>query len=147
MPPTGDADAALLRALVELLGTAQSVVLTDAEGGSRHVIPENVREALKQFLAAMIDQRAVTIAGSNTVLTTQEAAELLGISRPTLVQLLEAAEIPYSKPNRHRRVLLEDVLAYQRRLAEGRKSELDLMAAEAAEDDSYSSINGFVATR
>lgn len=147
MPPTGaDADATL-RSLVELLGSGKSLTLMDIEGGSTHVLPDNVREVLRQSLVAMADHQAVTIAGSDTVLTTQEAAELLGISRPTFVRLLEGGDIPYTKPNRHRRVLLEDVLAYQRRLAEVRRSALDAMAGEAAEGDSYRSVNGFIATR
>ncbi|UOT04941.1 excisionase family DNA-binding protein [Rhodococcus opacus] len=47
------------------------------------------------------------------MLTTQEAAELLGITRPTLVRLLEAGKISYSSPGRHRRVELADVLAFR----------------------------------
>lgn len=49
---------------------------------------------------------AITVAPTHTVLTTSEAADLLGISRPTLVRLLEAGEIPYEQPGRHRRVRL-----------------------------------------
>nr|WP_314143147.1 helix-turn-helix domain-containing protein [uncultured Rhodococcus sp.] len=147
MPPTGADAVATLRGLVELLETSQDVVLSDSEDGARHVLPDNVRDVLRKSLAAMIDHQAVTIAGSSTVLTTQDAAELLGISRPTLVQLLETEKIPYTKPNRHRRILLEDVLAYQRQMAETRRRGLDAMVAEAAKDDSYRSVNGFTATR
>lgn len=138
---------ATLRELVELLDTSQNVVLADGEDGTRHALPDSVRDVLRKSLAAMIDHQAVTIAGSSTVLTTQDAAELLGISRPTLVHLLETEKIPYTKPNRHRRILLEDVLAYQRQLSEVRREGLDAMVAEAAEDDSYRAVNGFIATR
>ena len=147
MPPTGADAVATLRELVALLETSQNVVLTDSELGKRHVLPDSVRDVLRKSLAAMIEHQAVTIAGSNTVLTTQDAADLLGISRPTLVHLLETEKIPYTKPSRHRRILLEDLLAYQRQLAEVRRKGLDAMVAEAAEDDSYRSVNGFTATR
>lgn len=147
MPPTGAADVSTLQALIELLEAGKPVVLSDADGVAVHILPANVLEVLRQALVTMIDHKAVTIAGSDTVLTTQEAAELLGISRPTLVHLLEADAIPYSKPNRHRRILLEDVLRYQQRMSSVRRSELDAMAQEAAADDSYSSVNGFIATR
>ncbi|HVK20422.1 MAG TPA: helix-turn-helix domain-containing protein [Actinokineospora sp.] len=69
----------------------------------------------------------------HTVLTTSEAAHLLGISRPTLVRLLEAGEIPYEQPARHRRLRLQDVLAYQERARRARAAGLDEMV-RAAED-------------
>ncbi|MCI9889244.1 helix-turn-helix domain-containing protein [Micrococcales bacterium 31B] len=56
---------------------------------------------------------AVTLSRHEATVTTQEAADVLGISRPTLVRLLEQGAIPFSQPSRHRRILLADVLAYQ----------------------------------
>ena len=67
------------------------------------------------------------------MLTTQEAAALLGVSRPTLVRLLDRAEIPSTRPGRHRRVLLADVLDYRRRLRE--PEVLNQMTTEAEEAD------------
>jgi len=62
-------------------------------------------------------RKALTIAPLDQRLTTQEAANFLGISRPTLVKLLGQGEISYERPaaGRHRRVRLNDVLDYQRR--------------------------------
>jgi excisionase family DNA binding protein len=76
---------------------------------------------------------AITIAPHNTMLTTQEAADLLDISRPTLVRLLTDREIPYSVRGRHRRVLLRDVLDYRERTRQERRQTLDEMVA-AGED-------------
>lgn len=55
----------------------------------------------------------MSIAPINQVLTTQEAADFLEVSRPTLVKLLEDGEIPFEKVRRHRRVRLNDVVNYR----------------------------------
>jgi len=81
------------------------------------------------------------------VLSTQEAADELGISRPTLVKLLESGEITFTKPGRHRRVQLTDLRDYQQRMRQRRRDELVAMTQEAAEDDAYTNINGFTETR
>jgi excisionase family DNA binding protein len=80
---------------------------------------------------------AITVAPLHTVLTTSEAAHVLGVSRPTLVRLLEAGEIPYEQPNRHRRVRLADVLAYQERARRARAAGLDDMARTGEDDGLY----------
>ena len=65
--------------------------------------------------AALAEGRPVTLSCHEPVLSTQEAADLLGVSRPTLVRLLDQGVIPYAQPRRHRRVQLADLLAYQQR--------------------------------
>ena len=57
-------------------------------------------------------------------MTTQQAADFLGISRPTLVRLLEAGDIAFDKPGRHRRVRLEDLVAYQANFRAERRAAL-----------------------
>ena len=57
--------------------------------------------------------RGVTIIPTNRMLTTQEAADVLGVSRPTLVKVLESGDLRFSKVGRHRRVALGDLLAYR----------------------------------
>lgn len=61
----------------------------------------------------LLKGRGVTIIPRDMKMTTQEAADLLGMSRPTFVKILEAGDIAYEKVGRHRRVQLADVLAYQ----------------------------------
>lgn len=87
-------------------------------------LPGPVYELLRDVVHAMARGQAVTVAPHNTMLTTQEAADLLGISRPTLVKLLESGEIRYSRPRRHRRIMLADLLAYQERRREERRKAL-----------------------
>lgn len=71
------------------------------------------------------------------MLTTQEAADLLNISRPTVVRLLTDGEIPYTMRGRHRRVLLRDVLDYRERTRREQRQALDEMAAAGEEAGLY----------
>lgn len=81
----------------------------------------------KDIVTALSQGLAITVAPQHTVLTSGQAAELLGVSRPTLVRLLEAGEIPFDKPGRHRRIKLGDLLAYQQRARRARATGLDEM--------------------
>lgn len=62
---------------------------------------------------------------------------MLGISRPTLVRLLEQGEIPFDKPGRHRKVRLADLLAYQDRTRRARLAGLDEMVRHSEEAGVY----------
>jgi excisionase family DNA binding protein len=112
-PPTDAAAAEQLRAVVAALpaGTAWVGV---ADGG-RWELPPELRQVLGLAAAALSEGRPVTLSCHEPVLSTQEAADLLGVSRPTLVRLLDQGVIPYDQPRRHRRVQLADLLAYQQR--------------------------------
>ena len=77
-------------------------------------LPEPMFEVLLQVAAAMRAGLAVTVAPHHLTLSTQEAADLLRISRTTLVRLLENGAIPFEKPSRHRKVRLDDLLEYRR---------------------------------
>lgn len=88
--------------------------LVDHEG--REIpLPAPLFDVIVQVAQTLHDGLAVTVVPRNTVLSTQEAADLLGVSRMTVTRLLDRAEIPYEKPSRHRKLLLSDVLAYKQR--------------------------------
>lgn len=92
-----------------------------APDGTFVELPPRVHDVLLQVARAMEAGLAVTVAPHHLTLSTQEAADLLGIARTTLVRLLESGAIPFDKPSRHRKVKLVDLLAYrerQRRQAE-----------------------------
>jgi excisionase family DNA binding protein len=127
LPP---AEPERLSRMLPLLNPARLV----GPDGTHLELPAEVSEVLRDVVVAMSQGLAITIAPQHTVLTTSEAAHLLGVSRPTLVRLLEAGGIPFQQPNRHRRVRLADVLAYQERARRARAAGLDEMV-RASEDD------------
>ena len=100
-------------------------------------LPAEAYRVLKEVLAAMANGLAITVMPRHTMLTTQEAADMLGISRPTLVRLLADGEIPYEQRGRHRRLLLSDVLEYQHRTHVERNKQLDALVEEAGELNLY----------
>jgi excisionase family DNA binding protein len=77
------------------------------------VVPDPLRNVLTTIVTAMRRGQAVTFAPLGQRLTTQQAADLVGVSRPTLIKLLESGQIPYETPGRHRRIRLSDLLDYQ----------------------------------
>ena len=116
--------------------TSESVTLLHPDG--QHVLlPREVFDALSKVVRAMAEGQAVVVAPVNQRLTTQEGADLLAISRPTFVRLLETGEIPYERPRRHRRVRLVDVLDYRSRRSTQRRAALDRMVEIAEEGGMY----------
>ncbi|WP_082771921.1 helix-turn-helix domain-containing protein [Actinoplanes sp. TFC3] len=100
-------------------------------------IPTELYGLLRDVVGALSQGMAISSASHNTMLTTQEAADLLNISRPTLVRLLTDGEIPHSLRGRHRRVLLRDILDYSERTRIERRPALNQMAVDAEDDDLY----------
>jgi excisionase family DNA binding protein len=136
LPPRDGSDLArFARGLAEVQAPAcAQLVCSD---GSQLDIPEELYGILRDVVAALSQALAISIAPHNTMLTTQEAADLLDVSRPTLVRLLTDGEIPYTMRGRHRRVMLRDILDYRDRTRRDRRQTLDLMAADAEDDNLY----------
>jgi excisionase family DNA binding protein len=99
--------------------------------GTRTELPESLYAVLVR--AAHELRRGVSILPVGLELTTQQAADLVNVSRPFLIRLLEAGQIPYHRVGTHRRIRLDDLLTYRRRRSEERKAMLAAMAAEAQE--------------
>jgi excisionase family DNA binding protein len=76
-------------------------------------LPESVLRLLRRVVHHLAEGRMVTIVPIHEELTTQEAADLLNVSRPYFVKLLNQGEIPYTKTGTHRRVRFRDVMAYK----------------------------------
>jgi len=97
------------------------------------ILPGYAINLLLVMLTEMSKGNAITVMPIHAELSTQETAELLNVSRPHLVDLLEQGKIPFRKVGTHRRVLAKDVFDYKQRIDEARLKALDDLAAQAQE--------------
>lgn len=117
-----------------LQGGTPTLVGTD---GEKVELPHAVFCLLKDIVRNMQLGRAIVLIPENQQLTTQRAADLLGVSRPHLVKLLAAGELPYHKAGSHRRIYLRDLVTYQKRRDAERKQALNRIAKEAYDAGLY----------
>lgn len=97
------------------------------------VIPAAAYSLLVDILSQMAQGNAVTLIPIHAELTTQEAADILNVSRPFLIKLIEVGEIPCRKVGRHRRIRFEDLMNYKQQTERARMQALDELAAQAQE--------------
>lgn len=104
-------DGEAYRTLARLLDRAP-LRLVDAEGNAVPV-PAELHDGLRALIGLLAADKAAQITGINHDLTTQQAANLLGVSRPTFIRLLEDGALPYRRVRSHRRIRLADLLTYR----------------------------------
>jgi excisionase family DNA binding protein len=85
-------------------------------------LPEDLFHLLRDTINALAEGFPVRFDIKRGVqVSTSQAADILGISRPTMVRFLEEGRIPFSKPGKHRRLQLADVMEFKRRITHGRQ--------------------------
>lgn len=109
--------------------------------GERIELPETLAELLRQAVKALQAGRSVTLSPQSTTLTTQQAADLLGISRPTIKKLIQVGDLPATRVGNRHRLDLADVLAYD---ARRRDAQLDMIArtSDALRDEDPDRLAG-----
>lgn len=118
-----------LAALLDEESTYRVQVLHDGEPSEVLSVPAPAMQLLANILAEMAQGNAVALTPIHEEITTQQAADLLNVSRPFFVQLLDEGAIPFRKVGTRRRVRLQDVMAYKRDLYEKRLQTLNELTA------------------
>ncbi|MCU7919270.1 MAG: helix-turn-helix domain-containing protein [Candidatus Thiodiazotropha sp. (ex Epidulcina cf. delphinae)] len=103
--------------------------------GNDLILPRQALALLRDLLVEMAQGNAVTIVPTHAELTTQEAANILNVSRPHLVKLLEKGTIPFSRTGTHRRIRYQDLMSYRDQRDQESRTALDELTAQAQEHD------------
>jgi excisionase family DNA binding protein len=117
------------------LGKRSSVRIRVEDGDETEpvVVPASAVRLFLHLLTEMSQGNAVTLIPTQAELTTQQAADLLNVSRPYVVKLLDEGKIPSRTVGKYRRVRFDDLMAYKRKDDEARAKVLDQLTAEAQE--------------
>jgi excisionase family DNA binding protein len=113
--------------------------LAGSSPGDRVELPVGIYRVLRQVIEALRQGLAVTIAPLTQTLTTQQAADLLGVSRPTVIKLLDAKKIPFERTGTHRRILLRDLLAFREQRRAEQYAALAATSIDLGEEDDLDS--------
>lgn len=97
------------------------------------MIPATTFHLLVDILSQMAQGNAISIVPIHSELTTQEAADILNVSRPFLIKLIESREIPCRKVGRHRRIRFADLIEYKQKTDSQRTKALDELVVQAQE--------------
>lgn len=120
-----------LAAVLDTRDDTQQIELSTQSGSQRVTVPVSALRMLVEILTLVGAGNAVSIIPIHAELTTQEAADLLNVSRPFLIAVLDRNEIPFRKVGTHRRIRYQDVLAYKDSIDSARKKSLEELAAQA----------------
>lgn len=127
-----ESSAALSRLLINTPDQDRARVQMD---GQDIVLPRQAIELLRNILTEMAQGNAVSIMPLHAELTTQEAANILNVSRPHLVKLLEEGQIEYMKVGTHRRIRFQDLMAYKQRRDQESTAAMQELVDQAQELD------------
>jgi excisionase family DNA binding protein len=105
--------------------------------GVRLELPEPIFNLLARVVRTMRDGKAIVLLPENESMTTQAAADFLGVSRPFVVDLLENGVVPHHKVGTHRRVYLKDLMEFQRQRDIQRRATLDDLRAKVETNGLY----------
>lgn len=110
-------------------------LLVGSEEHDQVEIPASIHSLLVQVVESLQAGRAVSVAPQSMTLTTQQAADLLGVSRPTVIRLIDSQQLQSEKIGNRRRLRLHDVLGYREKRRQDQYAALDRLASELDSDE------------
>ncbi|ABM59867.1 helix-turn-helix domain-containing protein [Verminephrobacter eiseniae] len=122
--------AAFLATRVE---TQQIQIFDDKNQAHRVELPTSALRLLVDILAELAEGNAVKVVPVHAELTTQEAADMLNVSRPHLVKLLEEGALPFHRAGKHRRVRFVDLMQFKARRDQASEDAMAALAKQAQE--------------
>ncbi len=120
-----------IRRALDRVPADQAHIVVDGATPETLAVPRPIFEVLKLVAEQMGKGRAVSVVPTRMMLTTQQAAELLSASRQHVVKLLTEGKIPYEKVGTHRRIRIEDLIAYRQRRQGTREDALRRLSEQA----------------
>jgi excisionase family DNA binding protein len=135
-PLTAD-EQRILEKLEQLLRAATSAELLIRSEGETVTLPIGLFQLLQQIVLHLEEGKMFFVLDGEQTLTTQEAANILHVSRPYLVKLLENGEIPFTKVGLHRRIRFQDVMNYLKKREEREEEGLQELARLSQEYGLY----------
>jgi excisionase family DNA binding protein len=123
-----------LEALLKVRSGANGTLVFRARETDEAVeLPAVALDLLKQMLEDLAAGHAVTVIPAHAELTTQQAADMLNVSRPHLIKMLERGDIPCHMAGTHRRIRFDDLRAFMERRDRQRRKALDELARQGQE--------------
>jgi len=110
--------------------TVKILLESDSSQQSSVILPFSAFKLLITVLTQMAEGNAITLIPIHAELTTQEAANLINVSRPYLIRLLEEKKIPFRKVGTRRRILFQDLMDYKAKIDAARRKTLDELSEE-----------------
>lgn len=124
-PPGSDNEKKELSNLVDNLSDVRKIALVI--NGQEIEVPTVIYFALTEVVKTLNNGNSVTLIPMDKELTTQQAADILNVSRPYFIKLLENGTIKFRKTGTHRKVLMQDLIEYRDKRAENRRSSIEEM--------------------
>jgi excisionase family DNA binding protein len=114
-----------------------NAMLIDFEGKEKTEIPMALYNLLVRVVQMMKERRSIIIIPEDEAFTTQAAADFLGMSRQSFVNLLESGKIPFFTVGSHRRVLYKDLVAFRAQRDAERRQAFDDLSRKVGEAGLY----------